>query len=163
MSGELCEVHLIEFPLPIFRRAQEHGDELVREFSLIALAEQDQPDPTVPVRLLELVKAVTREYGSVSTEVEQQRDAALEAGLDSIDLIYRVPPAVAEASLVLGAMLDEADDFCRLGDALLTLATPPEAKRFRDWYLQEFVAQLSGADPTPWPQYAQSGFGRVGD
>lgn len=157
MNDELHEVHLFEFPLAIYREAREHNDELLREFSLIALAEQEQPDPTVPVRLLELVNALTHDYGGVTTEVEQQRDAALAAGLESIDLTYRVPPAAAEASLALGAMLDEADDFCRSSGALLTLATPPQAKRFRDWYLQEFVSQLSGAEPTPWPKYVESG------
>lgn len=157
MSDELCEVRLIEFPLGVYRQAKEHGDELVREFSLIAMQEQDSPSPTVPGRLLELVEALTRDYGTISTEVELERDEALEAGLPSIDLTYRVPPAVAEASLALGAMLDEADDFCRSGGALLTLATPPVAKRFRDWYLQEFVSQLSGAEPTPWPKYARGG------
>lgn len=159
MSDELCEVRLIEFPLGVYRQAKEHGDELVREFSLIAMQEADKPDPTVPGRLLELIEALTRDYGSISTAVEQDRDAALEAGQQSIDLTYRVPPAVAEASLALGAMLDEADDFCRAGGALLTLATPPEAKRFRDWYLQEFVGQLSGAAPTPWSEYAKGGSG----
>ena len=159
MSDELCEVHLIDFPLPIYRQAKEHGDELVREFSLIAMSKKDRAENTVPVRLLELVEALTRDYGTISTGVELERDAALEAGLESIDLTYRVPPAVAEASLALGALLDEADDFCRSGGALLTLATPPEAKRFRDWYLQEFVNQLAGAAPTPWSKYTQGGSG----
>lgn len=159
MSDELCEVHLIDFPLPIFRRAQEHGEELIREFRLISLGEHDQPDPTVPARLLELVEALTRDFGCVSNDVERERDAALDAGLESIDLTYRVPPAVAEASLALGAMLDEADEFCRAGGALLTLATPAAAKQFRDWYLQEFVGQLTGAEPTPWPRYARGGTG----
>lgn len=157
MNGELREVHLIEFPLAVYRQAQEHADELVREFSLIALAEAEQPNPTVPARLLELVKALTDEYGGVTTEVELERDKALAAGLESIDLTYRLPPAAAEASLALGAMLDEADEFCRSGGALLTLATPPEAKRFRDWYLQEFASQLTGGKPTPWPRYADVG------
>jgi hypothetical protein len=51
-------------------------------------------------------------------------------------------------------MLDEADEYCRSGQALLTLETPPDAKLFRQWYLDEFIGQLSGAPPTPWPEYA---------
>jgi len=51
-------------------------------------------------------------------------------------------------------MLDEADDYCRRGDHLLTLATPAEELRFRRWFVGEFVEQLGGAAPTPWPAYA---------
>jgi hypothetical protein len=50
-------------------------------------------------------------------------------------------------------MLDEADEYCRRGEHLLTLETPPELVRFRRWYLQEFVNQIAGAAPEPWPDY----------
>ncbi len=153
MSDELREVRLVGFPLEVYRRAKEHTDELLREFSLIALGEQDHPDPTVPVRLLELINRLTRDFSGITDTTDEQRDNALEAGHASIDLTYRVPPAAAQASRELGPMLDEADEFCRRGNALLTLAAPREAKLFRDWYLQEFIAQLSGAEPMPWEDY----------
>ena len=51
-------------------------------------------------------------------------------------------------------MLDEADEYCRRGDHLLTLATPPEELRFRRWFISEFVDQVNGAPPTPWPDVA---------
>jgi hypothetical protein len=47
-------------------------------------------------------------------------------------------------------MLDEADAFCRGGD-LLMLATPDDQVAFRRWFLAEFVTQLGGGAPTPWP------------
>ncbi|MDP9441273.1 MAG: hypothetical protein M3P34_03640 [Actinomycetota bacterium] len=49
-------------------------------------------------------------------------------------------------------MLDEPDEFCRSGNQLLTLATPPELLAFRRWYLREFNAQLQGQPPLPWPE-----------
>ncbi len=153
MSEQPREVRLIGFPLAIHRQATEHFNELMREFSLIAVGEQHSHDPTVPLRLLELVEALTRDFSGVTDAVDAERDAAAEAGLESIDLTYHVPLAAGEASHTLGAMLDEADEFCRSGGALLTLATPPRAKAFRDWYLQEFIGQLAGADPIPWPEY----------
>ena len=48
-------------------------------------------------------------------------------------------------------MLEEADDYCRRGDHLLTLATPEEERRFRRWFIGEFVDQIEGKPPTPWP------------
>jgi hypothetical protein len=64
--------------------------------------------------------------------------------------VYRVPLAAGEACVELNAMLDEADEFCREGD-LLTLATPADQVAFRRWFLGEFVEQLGGGAPTPWP------------
>lgn len=159
MSDHLCEVRLLGFPLPIYAEAQEHHADLMREFSLIALGEQQHSDPTVPVRLLELVNQLTQDFAGATSDADRQRDAALTVGAESVDLTYRVPPAAAEASRALGAILDEADEFCRTGGALLTLATPAEARRFREWYLQEFVDQVAGAAPTPWPEYARAAGG----
>ena len=51
-------------------------------------------------------------------------------------------------------MLDEADAYCREGAHLLTVATPPEELRFRRWFISEFVVQVGGAAPTPWPDYS---------
>ena len=54
----------------------------------------------------------------------------------------------------LGALLEEVDDFCRSGQHLITLATPPESLAFRRWYLNEFIAQMERHEPpVPWPDY----------
>ncbi len=50
-------------------------------------------------------------------------------------------------------MLDEADAYCRQGSHLLTLQTPPDQRAFRTWFLAEFLSQLAGGPPTPWPEY----------
>ncbi|MGB9378058.1 MAG: hypothetical protein WCB04_11155 [Mycobacteriales bacterium] len=154
MTERLHEVRLIGYPLALYAKGQEHHNELMREFSLIAISGKMQSMPSVPSRLVELIERLTAEYGTLSQDVERERDEAYEAGLKSIDLAYHAPPIVAEAVKELGRMLDEADDYCRAGDALLTLATPPDVKLFRDWFFSEFTGQLSGADPTPWPEYA---------
>ncbi len=49
--------------------------------------------------------------------------------------------------------MDEADDYCRAGQHLLTLVTPPEALAFRRWYLGEFVRQIAGEQPRPWTDW----------
>jgi hypothetical protein len=47
-------------------------------------------------------------------------------------------------------MLDDADEYCREGRHLLTLATPPDLLAYRRWYLQQFVDQARGRPATPW-------------
>ncbi|MEP6696234.1 MAG: hypothetical protein ABJA34_05055 [Pseudonocardiales bacterium] len=53
-------------------------------------------------------------------------------------------------------LIDEADNYCRQGGTLLTLATPPEVKVLRHWYLGEFLRQGSGSPPIPWPVFIGS-------
>lgn len=148
---DLAEVHLLQVPVQVWARSQEHVDELLREFSLIAA------DPAaagaVPARLTSLVRQVTEMYSGVGSEQESLLFAAAEAGQAALDLDFSVPVAVTEACVLLDRLLDEADEFCRAGRHLLTLTTPPDLVRFRRWYLGEFVAQVGGAAPVPWPDY----------
>jgi hypothetical protein len=155
MTEGLVEVHLLRLPLEVWQRTQEHVDGLLREFTLIV--QDDQGRAATPGRLLGLIDELTAGYGEFSAEQRLEMEAALQRGEQDIDLRYEVPPAAAGAARQLGDMLDEADEYCRTGDHLLTLATPPEALRFRRWFIGEFVDQVEGKPPTPWPDFAAAG------
>lgn len=152
---EFVEVHLLELPLDVWQRTQEHVDGLLREFALIV--QDPEARAASPGRLLDLVQELTVVFGSFSQEQRAAMEDALGRGEPTIDLTYHVPPAAGAAAQALGDMLDEADDYCRRGDHLLTLATPPEELRFRHWFISEFVDQIGGAAPTPWPGAASTG------
>jgi hypothetical protein len=149
IAGELVEVRLVRLPLQVWQRTQEHVDGLLREFALIA--QDDEVRAATPGRLLDLVQHLTAGFGAFSESQRIEMEEALARGESEIDLTYQVPVAAAGAAQQLGDMLDEADDYCRRGDHLLTLATPEEELRFRRWFISEFVDQLGGAPPTPWP------------
>jgi hypothetical protein len=152
---DLIEVRLLRFPLGLWQQSQEHVDELLREFALIAQAEEEHA--SVPRRLLNLVAELTATYAGLSTPTEQVRDDAIARGDDEIDLVYRTPREAAGAVRHLGEMLDEADRYCRQGSHLLTLQTPPDQVAFRRWFLSEFLNQYEGAAPVPWPDAASPG------
>ena len=154
MTEELVEVRLIGVPLEIWQRAQEHTDGLLREFALIV--QDAEAMAATPGRLLALVQELRAGYGEFSDAQRLQMEAALERGEADIDLTYHVPPAVAGAAEGLGEMLDEADEYCRQGEHLLTLATPPDGLRFRRWFVGEFGNQVGGAPPVPWSEYARA-------
>lgn len=148
-------MRLVAMPLPLYRRASEHLDELRREF---ALMEAIGPDiVSVPARLQQLVDALGERFGAFTAQPTAAMREAMARGEDRIDLNYRVPAQAKEASLELGALLDEADAFCRAGEHVLTLATPADCLAFRRWYLGEFVGQIDGAEPTPWPPSEPNG------
>lgn len=151
MSTEgFVEVRLVRLPLQVWQRTQEHVDGLLREFALIV--QDDEARAATPGRLLDLVRQLSAGYGSFSAEQRRAMEAAVERKETEIDLTYHVPPEAGPAAQQLGDMLDEADEYCRRGDHLLTLATPPEELRFRHWFINEFVDQIEGKPPTPWPE-----------
>jgi hypothetical protein len=150
-TSQLVDVRIVAMPLDVYREAAEHSDELMREFALIR--ERDTEDGrAVPRRLLELVDKLTGEYSAFTVQQEADLRAALDRGDTSLDLVYRVPATLKEACIDLDRLLDEADEFCRDGQEMLTLATPPRAVAFRKWFLDEFVRQIDGREPTRWEE-----------
>jgi hypothetical protein len=148
----LVPILLTGIPLSLHSRAQAHGDELTREFRLIAEQLREHPDAHLPRRLVDLTDQLAATYGMLTEEQEDELEAALASGAASIDLAYLLPAHVAEAATTLGEVLDEADDYCRAGQHLLTLATPDDCVAYRRWFLEEFVRQARGAAPTPWAE-----------
>ena len=147
-AGDLVEVHLLRLPVDLYQRAAEHSDELLREFALIQDLHGD--GGAVPARLVTLMEQLRRRFAMFSAGPRTELEEAIAGGAREIDLHYQVPPEARGAVVELGTLLDEADEFCRTGTELLTLATPPEALAFRRWFLNEFEAQIDGRAPTPW-------------
>jgi hypothetical protein len=157
---ELVRVSLIGLPVALWQQSQEHGDELLREFMLIASERQrTSTDHDVPVRLTSLIDELTSQYAGFSEANERLLADAADRGLETLDLEYDIPAAAAGGASRLGDLLDEADDYCRRGEHLLTLATPPMQVAFRRWYLDEFVRQIDGGPPRAWADYP----GRIPD
>ena len=146
---ELVEVHLVQMPLELLARAQEHGEGLTREFALIATS---MSSDSVPARLQQLSDQLQGQYSMFTDETQRKIDEAIAQGDEVMDVTYSLPSSVADACMVLNDLLEEADEFCRNGD-LLTLETPAEYTRLRRWFLGEFVRQVHGHAPIPWPDY----------
>ena len=150
-DDQLVEVRMLGFPLDVFQRAQEHGDGLIRELTLIAQTAPEEHD--LPARLAAIVAELSSRFAGFGDETDAARDAAIDRGDQSVDLVYRLPRAAAAASVHLGDILDEADQYCRQGEHLLSLTTPPESLAFRRWFLGEIVRQAHGDQPRSWADY----------
>lgn len=149
-GGATVQVHLLDVPVQVWGRTREHTAELMREFALLQVGE-DTGTATrhVPSALLQLVADLRLRYGG-TPEQDAQLDAALEGGVLTQDFVYDVPAEAVEACLALQAMFDAADDYCAQGRELMTLVSPVDQQAFRTWYLEEFIRQVRGQDPTPW-------------
>lgn len=122
---------------------------LNREFALIRAVQADED--SVPRQLNQLSQELDGRFRGFTGEAEALLSAALERGDASIDLAYEVPADAADASQRLGDLLDAADAYCRAGEYLITLATPNDALAYRRWFLGQFIDQIGGRPPTPWP------------
>jgi hypothetical protein len=145
-------VELLRYPLRVYVRSRAHFDELVREFQLLGFAEvTGETERPVPRRLMELVETITTRYADRVESIEAVRADAIDRGEVSIDLSYEVPLEAAPAIAQLRDLMAECDEYCRSGQHLLTLATPPDIVAFREWNIGEILGQIDGKAPTPWP------------
>jgi hypothetical protein len=143
-------VTLLNFPLQVFADARQHHDELLREFALLALRPtEDRPGHAVPAQLLDLIDSLGRRFGGVGDRTDALREAALARGETTMDLSYNVPRSAGPARRELHTLMEQADAFCQ-AEQLLTIAATPVERRFRAWFIDEFIGQADGRAPTPW-------------
>jgi hypothetical protein len=152
VTPPLVEVHLLAFPVRLAARSQQHFEELMREFILIAAGHREgHSEHEVPGRLMTLVDTLVEQFGGAAGPAEERLADAIDRGDPVIDdHILEVPAEAGPAAQALGALLDEADEYCRRGHHLLTLATPTDCVAYRNWYLGQVITQVQGAAPIAW-------------
>lgn len=151
-QASLRTVELLALPLDLHRRAAVHQEALQREFDILRLSESDAE---VPERLQTLIDDLEQRYSGLTGRPEAELAAALASDAAQIDLAYQLPEDAGAAAAELGRMLDDVDEFCRSGQHLVTLATPPPLRSYRQWFLNEFSVQLAGGPATPWPIWSE--------
>ena len=159
MQGDatLVEVRLLNLPLQVRALFVQHTEGLMRELALVQLeakheaAEHPQTSPqTLSPRLLQLAAELAETYAPFQAQPAAVIAAALAAGKDSCDVTYTLPHQIESFMQRVAQLLDEADDFCRREEHLLTLPAPLEVTDYRRWLFGEFQRQLSGQAPRPW-------------
>jgi hypothetical protein len=146
-ASELQRVVLKDCPVELLVRSRRHTEALIREFAFIAESEADSA--SIPARLLAVVDRIRSRLTGLNVAVEVQIDEAQQRGQAFIDVEVLLPNNGRSLALELQRLFDEAEEFCRSGD-LLTLAEPEDIRALRGWYLDQYVAQLDGAEPTSW-------------
>jgi len=140
-------VLLRNLPLRLLDRARQHSDALVREFAFVV---HGGDDSGVPARLLEIAADSDANYANLNPEAERLCDDALARGEEFLDVEVTVPSHFRDHILAAVPVLLEVEEFCRSGQ-MLTLVAPDDLRAFWVWYLGEFVRQIEGQPPQPWP------------
>lgn len=141
---------LRDFPLRVWARSRQHGDEVMREFTLMLEGERSgQTTLDVPKALVDLAHVFTTRFGPLLDQLYAAREAALAQGRDRMDSEVALVPGTPELLARVRQVMDDVDEFCRSGE-LLTLARDPADRALFDWTTAELVAQYEGREPTPW-------------
>ncbi|GAC1529701.1 MAG: hypothetical protein NVS3B12_03330 [Acidimicrobiales bacterium] len=151
-AGALVEICLSGLPLDVARRATEYYAELLREFALIT---ERQPDlaTRVPGRLLAVVDELTKRFDTFATAPRQRIAEGQARGDRTVDVEFRMPPSAGPGAARLDRLLDDADDYCRHGTSLLTLAAPAEVVHYRRWYLDAVITQCARHPPVAFDDW----------
>jgi anti-sigma regulatory factor (Ser/Thr protein kinase) len=144
-TRDRVRVTIRDVQLDLYVGFQHHFRELRREVRLLALAHESA---------YPLAKSLSDLFGVLERQLRdgigvEQIDAALNQGLESIDLVVHMPRSTATTLVRFVELLDLADEFCR-EQRLLSLARTPEQRRFQAWFLSEFVRQANGEPPLSW-------------
>jgi anti-sigma regulatory factor (Ser/Thr protein kinase) len=146
LPGGWRVVELLDCPVELSLRQDQHLDELIRELQLVDVNGASPPVVDVMSRLL-APQAHARHTG---------RRAALQArsaGLDHLTIQMPALPSVADDVIALQVAVREADQLCRAKE-LLTLAADPEVSLLRDWMTETIVAQVKRhAPPVSWAEW----------
>ncbi|MHB2024730.1 MAG: SpoIIE family protein phosphatase, partial [Mycobacteriales bacterium] len=151
-------VALPDVPTDLLLAAKRHVDNVIREFALAAAGAAAGVTELVPPHLTQLIEAVTNDFSEARQSIKRQAMAAAASGQQRTRLVLHLPASAASAGERYLDGLDQVDSYARAA-RLLTLATPPEHRAFRRWYVTTLVAQLrahaAGLEPPEIPTFEQ--------
>lgn len=130
-------------PVGLFLESQDQQHDLIRELQLIELDER-LADETAAVskEVAALISDILTRYAQVRSVTRDQALAALDRGDETVDLEVPVVPGMVEALQEWLRLLGVADELCHEG-SLLVLASRPEIRQLREWYVAGISRRLA--------------------
>jgi hypothetical protein len=133
-------------PVREFLDLQEAIDGYQRELQLAAVGGSEAALPATDASaLLEVREAMSE----VRTELHDQAARAREAGQDLAELVGHYPVGARQALLAVMEASRHADEAAQRG-RFLGPPLPDRVRGVQIWMYRELLAQLDGADPTPF-------------
>lgn len=141
----MVTIELLNMPIELFSALRLHFNELGRELRLLAISDPDRYP--IAVDFAETFLQVEHERRQVLGLAEL--DAAMDAGKETVDLKYQVPPSTPRSMARIDALLEQVyRSFAE--DSLLAVRPSTELMSLQRWYLGEFTRQGNGHRPLPW-------------
>jgi GAF domain-containing protein/anti-sigma regulatory factor (Ser/Thr protein kinase) len=137
-------VSLGDVPTDLLLAAEEHMDNLGREFALAATGASSGEATAMPADMATMVDTVLHEFSGPRQAIKVQALAAADRREERTTLTLNLPLSAIRGAEAYLEALDRADAYAR-GARILTLETPPQHRAFRRWYLETIVEQLQYA------------------
>lgn len=142
---EVIVVRHLRLPVALWVRSRRWLESLLREFDIIVT----EGDDDVPRELLDFVAAVSERFDQFTAAAGRRLEEAHTSDSGSVDVEMSLPSEAAAAARELWRLVSAADEYCRRGD-LMTLSLDDELRGYLQWYLDEVIRQVEGAEPRPW-------------
>lgn len=139
---DVVDILLLDLPVALWAATAARSEALVE-------ALRAQPCEGPPAKLLAVVDRLGGDFAEVSAPSELELRAAAARRAKEIDVAYGVPRGARDDLAALAKAFDAAEKHLRKHGRADLVATPEEAA-FRRWFIDQVVAQIDGAFPTPW-------------
>jgi anti-sigma regulatory factor (Ser/Thr protein kinase) len=145
---ETVQVMLLGVPPLVVQHYRKRWLELVREMHLVALAEPS-PQQRLAQRFCVAAQTLHNDLYVIERSTSGYAPALSEEGA-AVDAVIDVPPSLRQAFVDLRDLARELEAHWA-GGRLLFVHPGPQAAQLREWWVGEFIDQIDGEEPTPWP------------
>ena len=149
---DVVDVVLLDVPLLLHAAWQQHAEELLREYMLVALDTDDPTDALEVHAAASSAMSLLHEQlpePDIGEDAEALMAGAIEPNVSRGRLVLPVSRGEVSAFQVLEETLDAALVKADSGE-LLTRPIQPELRSLRRWLCQEVRGQVRGEQPTAW-------------
>lgn len=145
---EVVTVELLQLPLVLHARWQQHAEALLREYLLAALGGEDDVDAQLQ-RHAECSDAVALLAEAIANAAQHRAPGGDQEASWSDEVVVSVPKQAVSHFATLDQTLTDALVEAE-SDQLLTDPTDYELRRFRSWLCEQVADQARGLPATPW-------------
>lgn len=143
-------VRLVDVPVALFDASEQHTNDLMREFALMAAARPDLGRGHLYSDLLAAADVYTHRPADVRGRIAESVAVARRSGWANVTVDFDADASAADRALAWEELLQRFDAMSR-EEQLLTLPAGEELRAYRSWYVQELVEQVrTGRSPVSW-------------
>ena len=144
----VVDVRFLGVPARLLLAFEEHLESVVREARYV-LRGRNAPLDVRGTMNADVDEVILR-YDPLRSAVRRATRAAVESRSETVDALVPVPTALAEDLPAVFGLIEAFEALGARGDVLL-LPADEELAAFRRWLVDELLAQVRGAAPTPCP------------
>ncbi len=149
MALRRVRVRLVDVPVPLFRAAEQHANDLLREVALMAASRPDLEEGALFSTMLADADRVAHRP-AVRQRVAEAIDLAQRAGHLTVTIEFDADTRAADSVQAWEELLRRFDVMSR-EERLLTLPADAELAAYRAWFVTELVEQVrTGREPISW-------------